>query len=73
MQKLRLLLAPMTFSAPGAPAPGAPVQGPPTSIVNQEKAPIDLPTSKCDGGNVIVSIEDASSQMALACIKLTKD
>lgn len=45
--------------------------GPSTSTINQENDPTDLPTSQCD--RVIVPSEVSSSQMALICVKLTKD
>lgn len=58
--------------------PGLPAQrwhhphglGSPTSIINEENAPKELPTGQPDGD--IFSIEAPSSQMILAYVKLTK-
>ena len=43
--------------------------GPPTSIINQENSPTDLPMGQ-SGGNIF-SIEATSFQMTLASIHLT--
>ena len=44
--------------------------GPPTSIINQDNNPTDLPTDSSHRG--LFSIEIISSEMTLDCAKLTK-
>lgn len=58
--------------------PGPPAQeghsphvlGPPTSVINQENTPLEMPTDQSVGGNP--SVEVPSCQMTLVCVKMAK-
>lgn len=62
-----LFLIPLRYIVIPLPRSGTTHNGlnPPTIMINQENAPIDLPTRQSDGSNS--SVEISSSQVTLVC------